>query len=221
MQISHELLEQIVKEVVAGMNGGSVGKAGNGIQQSAANLGKGIKLAETGKSVRGTDPKEIVLVIPPAFGVNFKENISGLSNTDVLQQVMAGVEEEGLRLRVVRVYHSADVGALANLAAKLSGSGIGIGILSRGTTVITNKDLPPLSNLELFPLSPVLTLDSYRGIGRNAARYAKGENPVPVSAINDPLVLPHYSGLAALMHNKEAAFIDRSKAPQDLSVAFE
>ncbi|VDR28276.1 Propanediol dehydratase medium subunit [Raoultella terrigena] len=35
-------------------------------------------------------------------------------------------------------------------AANLSGSGIGIGIQSKGTTVIHQRDLLPLSNLELF-----------------------------------------------------------------------
>ena len=35
----------------------------------------------------------------------------------------------------------------------------------------------PLSNLELFPQAPLLTLDTYRQIGKNAARYAKRESP--------------------------------------------
>ena len=74
----------------------------------------------------------------------------------VLRQVFAGIEEEGLKPRLVRVYHTADVGFIAHQAAKLSGSGIGIGILSRGTTVIHQRDLNPLNNLELFPQAPLL-----------------------------------------------------------------
>jgi hypothetical protein len=68
----------------------------------------------------------------------------------------------------------------------LSGSGIAIGLQSRGTTIIHKRGLARLSNLELFPQSPSLTLESYRSIGRNAARYAKGvvTTPVPVQVDN-------------------------------------
>ena len=48
------------------------------------------------------------------------------------------------------------------------------------------RGLPRLHNLELFPQSPSLTLETYRAIGRNAARYAKGlaVQPVPVQVDN-------------------------------------
>ena len=49
-------------------------------------------------------------------------------------------------------------------SAKLAGSGIGIGIQSKGTTVIHQKDLYPLTNLELFPQAPSITLEIYRKI---------------------------------------------------------
>jgi propanediol dehydratase medium subunit len=51
---------------------------------------------------------------------------------------------------------------------RLSGSGISVGIQSKGTTVIHQQGLP-LSNLELFPQAPLLTLETYRQIGKNAA----------------------------------------------------
>ena len=44
--------------------------------------------------------------------------------------------------------------------------GIGIGIQSKGTTVIHQRDLLPLSNLELFSQAPLLTLETYRQIGK-------------------------------------------------------
>ena len=57
---------------------------------------------------------------------------------------------------------------------------------SRGTAMIHKKGLAPLNNLELFPQSPSLTLEIYRAIGRNAARYALGRvtTPVPVQVDN-------------------------------------
>ncbi|HEU5010974.1 MAG TPA: glycerol dehydratase reactivase beta/small subunit family protein, partial [Roseiflexaceae bacterium] len=48
------------------------------------------------------------------------------------------------------------------------------------------EGLARLHNLELFPQSPSLTLETYQAIGRNAARYAKGlaVQPVPVQVDN-------------------------------------
>ena len=76
------------------------------------------------------------------------------------------------------------------------------------------------TNLELFPQAPLLDAPTFRMIGKNAAKYAKGENPVPVATRNDPMARPRYQGLAALLHNKEASFQDKAKAPQELKVTF-
>ena len=103
---------------------------------------------------------------------------------------MAGLEEEGVSCRIVKVYRTSDVSFIAHDAAELSGSGIGIGIQSKGTTVIHQKDLPPLSNLELFPQCPLIDLETYRAIGKNAAQYAKGESPNPVPVKNDQMARP-------------------------------
>ncbi len=85
----------------------------------------------------------------------------------------------------------------------MSGSGIAVGLQSRGTAVIQRRDLAPLNNLELFPQAPNLTLESYRAIGRNAARYARSEatQPVPVKIDNTARLrlIVH----TTLMHNRE------------------
>jgi len=216
MQINPELLEKIVAEVLSEMSESPAAPRAASMAPVA-----GVKCVEKGKAVRGTDPKEVVLAISSAFGDVFKTTIVGIPLADVLRQVQAGIEEEGLHLRVIRIYHTADVGFMAHQAARLSGSGIGLGILSRGTSVIHQRDLNPLANLELFPQAPVIDLKTFRAMGKNAAKYAKGENPTPVPTNNDPMARPRYQGLAALLHNKEASFIDRSKAPQELSVSFE
>lgn len=215
MQINPELLEKIVAEVLSEMTSGA-----SSVTAAAAPVA-GVSLSEKGQATRGTDPKEVVLAISPAFTTSFKTTITGIPLADVMRQIFAGVEEEGLKIRVIRIYHTADVAFMGHQAAKLSGSGIGIGILSRGTTVIHQRDLNPLANLELFPQCPVIDLPTFRAIGRNAAKYAKGESPTPVPTNNDPMARPRYQGLAALLHNKEASFMDRAKAPQELSVTFE
>jgi len=91
---------------------------------------------------------------------------------------------------------------------------------SRGTTVIHQKDLDPLSNLELFPQCPLLTLETYRAIGRNAARYAKGGSPRPVPVENDQMARPKYQAVAAVLHIKETEYTDKNAKPVELKVRF-
>src|SRR5213078_5014856 len=90
--------------------------------------------------------------------------------------------------RLVRVRRASDVAFIGHDGARLSGSGVAIGMQSKGTAIIHRFDLQPLDNLELFGMSPLYTLDSYRAIGRNAAGYAL-EHPVgPV-----PTLMDHYA----------------------------
>lgn len=202
MSISEDLVRQIILEVLEQMQA-----SGSGAQSHEDKGARSLRFRELGEARRGQDPREVVIGIPPAFGLAMTKTITGIPHAAVLREVMAGIEEEGLRPRVVRVNKTADVAFIGHEAAKLSGSGIGIGILSRGTTVIHQKDLAPLQNLELFPQSPLVELETFRSIGRNAARYAKGETPNPVPVRNDPMARPSYQGLAALLHNKEVQFV--------------
>ena len=112
--------------------------------------------------------------------------LSGMTVGELLRQVLAGIEEEGLASRVVRVRRSIDLGAIGWAAAQLSGSGISVGLQAKGTALIHRAELPPLGNLELFSIAPRVTAELYRGLGRNAARYAKG------TAV-EPLLLPESS----------------------------
>ena len=138
---------------------------------------------------------------PAQFFLNFRE----------FTVICAGIEEEGMTSRVVKVLDTSDVGFMGLEAAKLSGSGIGIGLQSKGTTVIHQKDLYPLSNLELFPQAPLMDLDTYRKIGRNAAKYVKGEKVTPIECTNDPMVRAKYQVKAALLHIIETEQLDPAK----------
>ena len=91
----------------------------------------------------------------------------------------------------------------------------------QGTTVIHQKDLPNLSNLELFSQAPLIDLDTYRKIGKNAAKYAKGESPTPVPTRNDQMARPTYQALSALLHIKETELVDNNKKPQAVTVSFQ
>lgn len=160
------------------------------------------------RAKKGTDPKEIIIGVGAAFQREIRKTICGIALEDVLKNVKAGIEEEGMLPRVVKILDTSDVCFMALEAAKLSGSGIGIGIQSKGTTVIHQKDLYPLSNLELFPQAPLMDLETYRKIGKNAAKYVKGEQVVPVPCTNDPMSRPKYQVKAALMHIAETEQLD-------------
>lgn len=155
------------------------------------------------RAAKGTDPKEVVIGVGAAFQREIRKTINGIPLEDVLANVRAGIEEEGMVPRVVKILDTSDVGFMALESAKLAGSGIGIGIQSKGTTVISQKDLYPLSNLELFPQAPLMTRETYRHIGQNAAKYVKGETVTPVPSVNDPMVRPRYQVKAAIMHIAE------------------
>lgn len=158
---------------------------------------------ETGNAIKGRDPKEVVIGVGPCFGKIVKNTIAGINHKEVLKQLLAGIEEEGMKPRIVRVLKTSDVAFIGKEAAMLSGSGISIGIQSKGTTLIHQKDLYPLTNLELFPQAPLITLDMYRAIGKNAAKYAKGVAVIPIPVQSDFMSRPKFQVIAAIMHIKE------------------
>ena len=93
-----------------------------------------------------------------------------------------------------------------------------MGIQSKGTTVIHRKDLEPLNNLELFPQAPNLTLESYRVIGRNAAKYAKGEPVLPVPVQIDNMARLKYIVRTTILHLRETERVVAGKPAQELKL---
>lgn len=212
MNISENMVKEIILEVLREM------EAEKQPAQSRQESGTPLAFKEAGPARTGVNKNEVVIAVPPAFGTVMYKTITGIPHQEVLREIIAGIEEEGLKARLVKIHRTADAAFIAHEAAKLSGSGIGIGILSRGTSVIHQKDLKPLQNLELFSQSPLLDLEVFRAIGRNAAKYAKGESPNPVPVRNDPMSRPRYQGLAALLHNKETQYVEPNKPAQEVTV---
>ena len=178
------------------------------------------RLAEVGPAGKGAR-NEVALALGPAFGKALTTTIGGLSHEDVLEAILSGIAAEGMIARILRVYHSSDCAAIGYVGARLSGSGIGIGLQSRGTAVIHQKDLAPLNNLELFPQSPSLTLATYEAIGRNAARYALGLATVPVAVKIDNGARLRLIVQTALLHRRETDEVDPDKPPQELRFDWE
>jgi propanediol dehydratase large subunit len=165
---------------------------------------------------RGEDPREVVIAVGPAFGSALDATLTGLPHREVLAALVQGIRDEGLTARVVKVYHSADLGAIGYTGSQLSGSGIAIGIQSKGTTVIHRRGLPPLNNLELFPQAPNLTLESYRAIGRNAARYAKGEPTRPAPVVIDNMARLKYIVHTTILHRREIERVEAGRDPEEV-----
>jgi propanediol dehydratase medium subunit len=174
---------------------------------STNDVARELTFTEVGPAARGSRPDEVVIAVSPGFGELFSKTIVDIPLSEVIRQVLAGIEEQEVGARVIRVRNTSDLAAMAHTAARLSGSGIGIGILSRGTSMIHQRDLPRLSSLELFPQCPLLTLETYRHIGSNAAQYAKGESPQPVPTLNDQMARPRWQAKAALLHLKETELV--------------
>ncbi|VBB05297.1 diol/glycerol dehydratase/dehydratase reactivating factor [Lucifera butyrica] len=212
MQINEQMIREIVTQVLQSM------EAPQTPQRAVS--GRPMTLVEKGEARPGTKEDEVVIALAPAFGKYQNKTIVNIPHSDVLREVIAGIEEEGLRARVIRVLRTSDVAFCALDGAKLCGSGIAIGLQSRGTSIIHQKDLAPLSNLELFPQSPLLDLATYRAIGRNAAQYAKGGSPIPVPTKNDQMARPKYQAKAAVLHIKETEHVVPGAKPVEIDVQF-
>ena len=210
MQFSEELVKQITEAVIRQLQTEDRVQSSEGNSLAGKDRINEQKTSYAGypKAKQGTDPKEVVIGVGAAFQREIKKTINGIPLDDVLKNIKAGIEEEGMVPRVVKILDTSDVCFMALEVAKISGSGIGVGIQSKGTTVIHQKDLYPLSNLELFPQAPLMDLETYRKIGQNAAKYVKGEQVAPIPCTNDPMSRPKYQVKAAIMHIAETEQLD-------------
>ena len=179
------------------------------------------RIEAKGEAEPGNDPREVVIGISPGFGVRLHKTTGGVPLYKVLSALLEGIRERGGHPRVVRVHHTADTSFLGLTAARLAGSGVGIGIQGKGTTVIHRYDQAPHMNLELFSQAPLIGETDYRLIGGNAARYALGQSP-------DPVMIP-YRGQAlsarfhvqtALLYAIETSMIKVGQNPEVLEVEF-
>ncbi len=220
MTFDEKVLRSFIEEVIAEVTAQEEKRAAADNKPVITDEVSKLELRETGEAPKGAASDEVVVGLAPAFGVYQTKTILGIPHDKVLREILAGIEEEGMKWRVIKVYRTSDVSFIAHDAAEYSGSGIGIGIQSKGTTVIHQKNLPPLSNLELFSQAPLIDLATYRQIGKNAAKYAKGEAPTPVPVRNDQMARPSYQAIAALLHIKETEHVDNNKKPQSIAVSF-
>jgi len=180
-------------------------------QEAAAGPGR--------EAAPGQDPREVVIGVSPAVGRDVWRCLSGMPVTDVLAELLAGLEEEGCTGRVVRFNDTVDLGRIGLAAARLAGSGIGIGLQGKGTALIHRRDLAPLANLELYSVAPAVTPELYRLLGANAARHAKGGTPDPArNPYTDEAIEARYHTTVIALMALERAWVKPGAAPEELSL---
>jgi propanediol dehydratase large subunit len=165
--------------------------------------------------------REVVIGISPAFGVKLFQTVAGHPLSAILRVLIAGITEGGCTARVVRMLHTADTSFLGLSAARLAGSGVGIGIQAKGTAVIHQKDRLPHNNLELFSNSPITKLDHYKRMGLNAAAYARGEMPEPVIVpTRGEAMGSRYHARVSMIYAIETEMTSEGAEPEEIDIKF-
>jgi len=180
----------------------------------------GVTLIERGPA-RESNQTEVIIALGPAFASTLDKTLCGLSHGETLKALCDGIASQGIAARIVKYHHTADCGMLGYEGAKLSGSGIAIGLQSKGTAVIQRKGLAPLNNLELFPSAPLLSREAYFQIGANAACHAKREPPAPVPVKVDNMARLRLIVHATLMHKREIAAINADRGAVQVEARFD
>ncbi len=175
-------------------------------------------LAVAGLAGPGQDPRDVVVGVSPAVGRDVWRCLSGMTVTAVLAELLAGLEEEGCVGRLVRFTDTVDLGRIGLAAARLAGSGIGIGLQGKGTALIHRRDLAPLANLELYSVAPTVTAELYRLLGANAARHARGGTPDPArNPYSDEAIEARYHTTVIALMALERAWVKPGAPPEELS----
>jgi propanediol dehydratase large subunit len=175
-------------------------------------------LEPTGPAHPGQDPRDVVIGVSPAVGRDVWRCLSGMTVTAVLAELLAGLEEEGCVGRVVRFNDTLDLGRIGLAAARLAGSGIGIGLQGKGTALIHRRDLAPLANLELYSVAPSVTPELYRLLGANAARHARGGTPDAArNPYSDEAIEARYHTTVIALMELERAWVKPGAVPEELS----
>ncbi len=142
-------------------------------------------LAPRGDAGPGHDPRDVVIGVSPAVGRDVWRCLSGLAVTDVLLELLAGLEEEGCVGRVVRFNDTVDLGRIGLAAARLAGWGSASACRARGrrsSTAATSLPWPTSSCTPSHPPSRP-TSTGCSGPTRHGTR--KARRPIP-RAIRTP-----------------------------------
>lgn len=171
-------------------------------------------------AVVGTDPRDVVIGVSPAVGFDIWRCLSGLTVPEVLSELLDGISSAGCTGRIVRFAGTVDLGKIGLSAARLAGSGIGIGLQGKGTALIHQRDLSPLANLELYSVAPTITAPLYRQLGANAGHYALGATPDPSrNPYSDEAIEARYHTKVIALMELERLRLRPGASPEELMLS--
>ena len=135
MEINEKLLRQIIEDVLSEMKGSDkpvsfTAPAASAAPQATAACRRRLPDG-SGRSASGHPAGRSDYRRRPGFRPAQTVNIVGIPHKSILREVIAGIEEEGIKARVIRCFKSSDVAFVAVEGNRLSGSGISIGIQSK------------------------------------------------------------------------------------------
>ncbi|WP_406678355.1 glycerol dehydratase reactivase beta/small subunit family protein [Moorella sp. ACPs] len=122
----------------------------------------------------------------------------GEGSCTFVQQVLLGIEEEGLPASAIE--RSGSSIELAEAAAGMSAFGVGVGIDEQGNIALTHYRMP--QGQPVFHVSGETSSVIARIVGTDAARLVKGR-PL-VSGVGDSAALAPEANMEALPQDKEA-----------------
>ena len=128
MEVNEQLVRAVTQAVVAQLM--ASGAQPQNVSSTPASAGTGSFAGKTRmrpkhsyegavRAAKGTDPKEVVIGVGAAFQTEITKTMSGIPLEEVLRNICAGIEEEGMTSRVVKVLDTSDVGFMGLEAAKL------------------------------------------------------------------------------------------------------
>jgi len=92
------IIEEVVKRYLSSSENSEV-KDTPVVTRAEERVGNKLELIDEGQAQKGTRSDEVIIAVAPAFGVYQTETITHIPHADVLKEIMAGIEEEGLALR--------------------------------------------------------------------------------------------------------------------------
>ena len=109
MAIDERMLKSVIEEVLKEMAGGASEDSVEPKKEEIPKEVSSLVVTEIGDFVPSNRADEVVIGLAPAFGVHQTKTIIGIDHAKVLKEVIAGIEEEGLSYRFVKIYRTSDV----------------------------------------------------------------------------------------------------------------
>src|SRR5690625_3097155 len=115
MDINEKLIRQVIEEVLQEKQEDNAAESPS--PSPASNKRDSELFEEVGLAERGSRSDEVVIAVAPAFGAGQTKTIMDVPHKQVIREIVAGIEEEGLASRFIRVKRSSDVAFVAHDAA--------------------------------------------------------------------------------------------------------